>query len=144
MGPTETGCLLDALSQCIPCSENGHSCLSLHVGSHPLILHPAFPSCILGTKASMLGIPALAQANSWGPCQPGGIVLGAPTKSRVRDNDIPVPGVESLSRDKRAWRPRFQFQPCHEICCVLLWGNCSTSWHLCSLSLKGEGGMRQS
>ena len=82
MGSTETGCLLDALSHCIPCFENGHSCLSLHIGSCPSILHPAFPSCILCSKASMLGIPALTQANPQGVCLPIGIVLGAPTKQQ--------------------------------------------------------------
>lgn len=73
-----TGCVLDSFSQCVPCSDNGHSCLSVHIGSCPLILHPACLSHIPCSKARVLCIPA--QAKSQGPCLPVNIALEAPTK----------------------------------------------------------------
>lgn len=51
---TWTGRVLHSLSQCMPCSDNGHSCPSLHISYCPPTLHIARSSCILCSQARLL------------------------------------------------------------------------------------------
>lgn len=140
---TGTGRVLHSLSQCMPCSDNGHSCLSLHISYCPLTLHTACSSCILCSKArllsKLLGSMTACQHNSGGYPQRWQWSWTMTSLCHRKKN---------VSREKNAsnHQPRnldSSSRPTTDIVCPPL-ESCHTSWHLSFFLSKVWGGIQQS